>query len=173
MYFAIRVAVASAVLIAFYFTHGFGSTLETILIAFAASLAAQAVAFGVKLAVGDQPRSRRAVALLTCCVVAIAASVVFVVIDESVLAETTSVRGLLDMSTMKRSGDTAEFTIVDGEKRTQIRYRGPLSDQVRDRNEIVAKGQWRGDVFIATDVLAKCPSTYPSPTGPVPAAQFR
>jgi len=173
IYFAIRVAVGSAIMIAFYLTRGFGSLLETFLMAFAASVAAQGVAFTVKLAVGDAPRSSRSLLLLGASVIAVAASVVFVAVDKRGVAANTGVRGLLDMSTMKRAGDVAEFTIVDRDKRIQIRYRGPLSDQVRDRNEIVAKGQWQGDVFVASDVLAKCPSTYPSPTGPVPASQYR
>jgi hypothetical protein len=79
MYFAIRVGVASAIVIAFYLTRGFGSQRETFLIAFASALAAQGVAFAVKLAVGDQARSRRAFALLGACAVAVAAAVLVVV----------------------------------------------------------------------------------------------
>jgi cytochrome c-type biogenesis CcmE protein len=173
IYFAIRVAVASSIMIAFYVTRGFGSKVETFVMAFGAALVAQGVAFAVKLAVGDQARNRRAAALLLGCVVMVAASVVFVAIDKSGIDAKQSVHGYLDMSTLRRTGDTAEFTIVEAGKRTQIRYRGALSDQMRDRNEIVAKGQWKGDVFVATDVLAKCPTTYPSPNGPVPASQYR
>ncbi|HEY5944238.1 MAG TPA: cytochrome c maturation protein CcmE [Kofleriaceae bacterium] len=173
LYFAIRVAVGSSIMIAFYLTRGFGSKLETFVMAFAAALASQGVAFAVKLAVGDQPRSKRSAALLGACVIAIAASVVFIAVDKQRLDQHTRVRGYLDLSTLKRSGDTAEFTIVDAGKRTTIRYRGVLSDQVRDRNEIIATGQWHGGVFVATDVLAKCPTSYPSPNGPVPAATYR
>jgi hypothetical protein len=172
-YFAIRVAVGSAIMIAFYVTRGFGSKLETFLMAFAAAVASQAVAFGVKLIVGDEPRNSRAVALLVASVIAIAGSVVFVVLDKQRVDAKTSVHGYLDMSTLKRAGETADFTIVHGAKRIQIRYRGLLNDQMRDRNEIVAKGEWRDGVFVASDVLAKCPSSYPSPNGPVPAATYR
>src|SRR5262249_16942115 len=136
-------------------------------------LAAQGVAFAVKLAVGDQARDKRAAALLLGCVIMVAASVVFVAIDKRTLDANQSVHGYLDMSTLKRNGDTAELTIVENGKRVQIRYRGPLNGQMRDRNEIVAKGQWQGNVFVASDVLAKCPTTYPSPNGPVPASKFR
>ena len=82
IYFAIRVAVGSAIMLAFYFTRGFGSYLQTFVMAFAASLAAQGVALGVKMIVGQQEKSKRAVALLGACVIAFAASVVFVVIDK-------------------------------------------------------------------------------------------
>jgi hypothetical protein len=78
MYFAIRVGVASAIVIAFYVTRGFGSQLDTFLVAFAAALAAQGVAFAVKLLVGDQPASRRALMLLVACVLAVAACLVAV-----------------------------------------------------------------------------------------------
>jgi hypothetical protein len=77
MYFAIRVAVGSAIMLAFYLTHGFGSLTETFVMALGASLAAQGAAFGVKLIVGDQPRSRRAALLLAGCVIAVAACAVF------------------------------------------------------------------------------------------------
>jgi hypothetical protein len=78
MYFAIRVAVGSALMIAFYLTRGFGSKLETFVMAFAAALASQAAAFGVKLIVGDQQRNTRSVALLAASMIAVAGAVVFV-----------------------------------------------------------------------------------------------
>lgn len=173
MYLAIRVAVGAAIMIAFYMTRGFGSKLETFVMAFGASLAAQAVALGIKLLVGDQPRNTRAVLLLAASVIAVAGSVVFVVIDKDAVEQRIAVRGRLDKRTLQRSGDAYQFTIVDGDRRIAIRYRGTLSDQVRDRNEIVAQGQWQGDVFVATDVLAKCPTSYPTPSGPPPAPAYR
>lgn len=81
MYFAIRVAVGSAIMLAFYLTRGLGSLAETFVMAFGASLAAQGAAFAVKLIVGDGPRSRRAALLLGGCAVAVAASFAFVLID--------------------------------------------------------------------------------------------
>lgn len=173
MYFAIRVAVGSAIMIAFYLTRGFGSKLETFVMAFAASLAAQGVALGVKMIAGDTEKSKRSVALLGACVIAFAASVVFVVVDKQNVDRATRVQGVLDKDTLRREGDTYTFTIVDGEKRIPIRYSGVLSDQVRDRMEISARGVWRGKELVATDVLAKCPTTYNTPNGPAPATQFR
>ncbi len=166
IYFAIRVAVASAIMIAFYITRGFGSTAETFVIALGASLAAQGAAFAVKLIVGDTPRDRRAALLLAGCVIAVAGSVVFVVIDKHEVVAHTRVRGLLDYSTLRRHGDQIELTIVDGAHRIPVRYRGTLSDQARDRTEIAARGQWRGDTFEATELLVKCPTSYPSPRAP-------
>ncbi len=173
-YFAIRVAVGSAILLAFYLTRGFSSKLETFAMAFAAALASQAVAFGVKLIVGDQPRTTRSVALLAASVIAIAGAVVFVVIDkQGVDARQTQVRGLLDYRTLQRSAGAVTFTIIDGAKRIEVHYRGVLSDQARDRMEIIARGRWRDGVLEASEVIPKCPSSYPSPSGPVPASQFR
>lgn len=77
LYFAIRVAVGSAIMISFYLTRGFGSQLETFVMAFAAAIASQAAAFAVKLMVGDQPRNTRSLALLATSVVAVAGAVVF------------------------------------------------------------------------------------------------
>lgn len=71
--FAIRVAVASAIMLAFYLTRGVGSNVETFLMAFAAAIAAQAVAFGVKLGAGNEPRTARSIALFAIsCAVALA-----------------------------------------------------------------------------------------------------
>jgi hypothetical protein len=78
MYFAIRVAVGSAIMIAFYLTRGFGAKLETFVMAFAAAIASQAAAFAVKLIVADEPRNTRSIALLAMSAIAIAASVGFV-----------------------------------------------------------------------------------------------
>ena len=64
MLFAIRVAIASAIMIAFYVTRGFASQLDTFVMAFAAALAAQAVAFGVKMIAGKESRTTRSIALL-------------------------------------------------------------------------------------------------------------
>jgi len=173
MYFAIRVGIASAIMLAFYLTRGFSSKLETFVMAFAAALAAQGVAFAVKLAVGDQPRSGRAAALLGGCAIAVAASIAFIVVDKTEVERKTGARGILDMSTMRHDRDTHEFVIVDGAKRITVRHIGPLPDQLRDRTEIIVKGQWRDGVFVASELMAKCPSTYPSPNGPVPASQYR
>ena len=173
MYFAIRVAVGSAIMLAFYFTRGFGSYLETFVMAFAASLAAQGVALGVKMIVGHEEKSKRAVALLGACVIAFAAAVVFVVIDKQTITKKTAIHGVLDMSTAMRNTDTLEFTIDDRGKKMRVRYQGLLPDTAKDRMEIAARGQWQGDVFIASELSTKCPTTYNTEKGPVPASQFK
>jgi hypothetical protein len=74
IYFAIRVAIASAIMIGFYVTRGFASKLDTFVMAFAAALASQAVAFGVKMIAGKEPRTTRSIGLLAAsCAVAIGA----------------------------------------------------------------------------------------------------
>lgn len=176
MYIVIRIAVASAILISFHFTRGFGSTLHVFVMAFAASLSSQGVAFAVKMIAGKTERSRRSLLLLTGCVVLVAASVMFVVLDKQFAAPNAPspvVRGLLDISTLKRSGETYELVIIDGDRRIPIHYRGVLSDQVRDRAEILARGHWKGEVFVATELRAKCPTTYDTPSKPQPAAEYR
>jgi hypothetical protein len=173
MYFAIRVAVASAIMIAFYVTRGFGSKLETFVMAFAAALAAQAVAFGVKLLAGDQPKSRRAFALLAGCVLAVGAAIAFIALDARAPAE-EHLHGYLEQGTLRRAGDTFDFTVrTDDNRRVSVRYTGVPPDKLEERAEIVAVGHYRDGVYVATTLVAKCPSTYNTPKGPVPAAQYR
>jgi hypothetical protein len=69
-YFAIRVAVASAIMIGFYIGRGFGSQAQTFGMAFGAALASQAAAFGVKLSLGDEARTTRSLLLLAASAVA-------------------------------------------------------------------------------------------------------
>jgi hypothetical protein len=80
MYFAIRVGVASAILLACYVTRGFESRLETFVVAFGAALAGQAAALAIKLLVGDEPRSQRALVLLAATTLAAVASFAFAVV---------------------------------------------------------------------------------------------
>ena len=54
MYFAIRVGVASAIMIAFYLLRGFDSKLETFGVGVAAAIVAQTVALVVRLARADR-----------------------------------------------------------------------------------------------------------------------
>lgn len=53
MYFAIRVAVASAIMIAFYIARGFDSPVETFGVGVGAALVSQTVALLVRLRRGD------------------------------------------------------------------------------------------------------------------------
>lgn len=81
MYVAIRFVVASSILIAFYLTRGFDSAIETFVMAFAAFLAGQSIAFGVKMLRGEKERSTRALLFIVGCLVVVATSVAFVVLD--------------------------------------------------------------------------------------------
>ena len=54
MYFAIRVGVASAIMIAFYLLRGFDSKLETFGVGVAAAIVAQTVALVVRVARADR-----------------------------------------------------------------------------------------------------------------------
>jgi cytochrome c-type biogenesis protein CcmE len=63
------------------------------------------------------------------------------------------------------------------DKRVAARIAGPVPDTFQDRAEVVATGTLThgndGYLFDATDVMAKCPSTYQTASGPQPAAKFR
>ena len=76
-------------------------------------------------------------------------------------------------------GQTTEhtFVIAKHHRRVVAHYVGALPDTMQDRAEVVALGRLakRDGVysFDATDVIAKCPSTYDTADGPVPASKFR
>ncbi len=41
-----------------------------------------------------------------------------------------------------------------------VRFAGVLPDTFKDGAEVVLKGQWTGNLFATTEVMAKCPSKY-------------
>ena len=75
IYFAIRVAVASAIMIAFFTLRNSDSQVATFVMALGAALASQAVAFGAKLLARDEARTNRSLALLAASALAAIACV--------------------------------------------------------------------------------------------------
>jgi cytochrome c-type biogenesis protein CcmE len=69
------------------------------------------------------------------------------------------------------------FTIAKHDRRVAARITGPVPDTFQDRAEVVATGRLvkrdNAYVFEATEVIAKCPSTYNTKDGPQPASKFR
>jgi cytochrome c-type biogenesis protein CcmE len=73
---------------------------------------------------------------------------------------------------------TRDFALVEHQKRIAVRLAGPVPDTFAERAEVIATGRLTrvadsGYLFEATDVIAKCPSTYQTAAGPVPASRFR
>ena len=49
--------------------------------------------------------------------------------------------------------------------RWRVRYAGVVPDTFKDAAEVVVKGTFTGNLFQATEILAKCPSKYQMQTG--------
>jgi cytochrome c-type biogenesis protein CcmE len=73
----------------------------------------------------------------------------------------------------RTSGDVTRIYLVENGAEVLVEAHGPLPDTLRERAAMIARGHLDGDVFIATEVLAKCPDTYRIPDGTVPATRFR
>lgn len=56
----------------------------------------------------------------------------------------------------------ATFTIVDGDKRLKVLYRGTPQPSLQNATQVVVIGKMEGDQFVAHDMLLKCPSKYES-----------
>ena len=68
--------------------------------------------------------------------------------------------GTVVPGSIERDGLETTFSISDGSTEVDVLTDRPLPDTFRDRSEVVAKGQMEGDVFVASEVLAKCPSKF-------------
>jgi cytochrome c-type biogenesis protein CcmE len=190
--FALRVVVGSAIGIAFLLTTGFGSLLQTFSIGLAMSFASQAAVFAARRLAGDDEAS---LAGLTGCVVLAGAAAVIAVMLSSSTTERGPLRYLkvnelvaepsrhLDRP-RKLHGfveigmkDRSSFVLHENGQRVRVEFGGPAPTVLQERAEVVATGRLRQQggelVFIADEVMAKCPDTYQTPQGPRPAAQFR
>ena len=200
-HFVLRLIVGSAIAIAFYVTTGFGSIVQTAAIAVTVSLGAQAAVFAVLRLRGEQAVSFLAIG--GSALAAAGAAIFVVVIAKAppeavrfrsvdALMEHASgnvggffkVHGFVEAGSIQRRVDGSDvmtvFVMQERGKRVAVELRGPVPDTFRDGAEIVVTGHLRradGNssdfVFIADELMAKCPSTYNTKDGPRPAAQFR
>jgi len=70
------------------------------------------------------------------------------------------VGGMVVEGTSTADGATQRFDVTDGENSVSVAFTGVLPDLFREGQGIVAQGYWRGDVFEATEVLAKHDENY-------------
>lgn len=70
------------------------------------------------------------------------------------------VGGMVVEGTSTADGPTQRFDVTDGENAVSVAFTGVLPDLFREGQGIVAQGYWRGDVFEATEVLAKHDENY-------------
>lgn len=98
---------------------------------------------------------------------------------ESWLDEDVKLHGDVELGSMQVGPQmTRTFVLTQNKQRVAARFTGHAPDTLKDRAEVVATGRLTrapdgGYLFVATDVIAKCPSTYQTANGPVPAARFR
>ena len=68
--------------------------------------------------------------------------------------------GTVVPGSIERDGLHTTFSVSDGSTEVEVTTDRPLPDTFRDRSEVVAKGAMEGDTFVASEVLAKCPSKF-------------
>ena len=61
---------------------------------------------------------------------------------------------------IEREGLETTFLVSDGDSEVSVVTDRPLPDTFQDRSEVVARGTFDGNTFVATEVLAKCPSKF-------------
>lgn len=68
--------------------------------------------------------------------------------------------GTVVPGSIERDGLATSFLITDGTTEVAVATDRPLPDAFTDRSEVVALGILDQDTFVATEVLAKCPSKF-------------
>ncbi|MBK8288858.1 MAG: cytochrome c maturation protein CcmE [Cellvibrionales bacterium] len=73
--------------------------------------------------------------------------------------------GFVDKGSIKRASNslTVEFSIGDGQHSIPVVYTGIIPDLFAEEQAAIAKGTWNGNVFTATEVLAKHDENYTPP----------
>jgi cytochrome c-type biogenesis protein CcmE len=76
-------------------------------------------------------------------------------------AETFRIGGLVeDGSLMRGQGETITFRVTDGGASVPVAYAGVLPDLFGEGEGMVGTGRWDGEVFQATEILARHDETY-------------
>jgi len=70
------------------------------------------------------------------------------------------VNGKVIPGTIENNGLETTFTISDGETELPIATDRPIPDTLVDDADVVALGKLEGGTFVASEVLAKCPSKF-------------
>jgi len=76
-------------------------------------------------------------------------------------SEQFRVGGLVEEGSVVRgSGETVSFTVTDGNEAVTIEYTGILPDLFREGQGMIALGSLEGEIFRASEVLAKHDENY-------------
>ena len=68
--------------------------------------------------------------------------------------------GTVVPDSIETEGLTTSFLVTDGDAEVEVTTESPMPDAFMDSSEVVAIGSLEGDGFVATRVLAKCPSKF-------------
>ena len=70
------------------------------------------------------------------------------------------VGGLVMRNSVKSSGISNSFTITDGANEVKVQFIGVLPDLFAEGRGVIVRGQLKGSVFVASQVLAKHDEKY-------------
>jgi cytochrome c-type biogenesis protein CcmE len=70
------------------------------------------------------------------------------------------VNGNVVPGSIERRGLETTFMLAGGGARLRVHTNEPLPDAFRNGSEVVARGRYDGHSFVASEVLAKCPSKF-------------
>jgi cytochrome c-type biogenesis protein CcmE len=76
------------------------------------------------------------------------------------ISEGYRVNGNVVPGSIEQQGLETTFTVTDGKTEMPVLTDRPLPDTFKDGSEVVVKGSFDGQQFVATEVLAKCPSKF-------------
>ena len=81
-------------------------------------------------------------------------------------AEEVRVNGNVVAGSVRTEGLETTFAITDGDTQVTVHTDRPLPDSFRDdaATEVVVRGSYNGELFVASEVLAKCPSKFKAKT---------
>ncbi len=83
--------------------------------------------------------------------------------NEAPKSRTFRLGGMVEQGTVKRDGLVVSFVVTDTAKTIPVRYQGILPDLFKEGKGVVAQGQLRDGVFVASEVLAKHDENYMPP----------
>jgi cytochrome c-type biogenesis protein CcmE len=73
--------------------------------------------------------------------------------------------GMVEVGSVRKQADgvSIRFTVMDGEARTPVAYRGIVPDLFREGSGVVAEGRLQRGTFVADTILAKHDERYMPP----------
>ena len=80
--------------------------------------------------------------------------------DMVLLGGEVRMSGTVVPDSIETEGLTTSFLVTDGDAEVEVTTESPMPDAFMDDSEVVAIGGLDGDRFVATRVLAKCPSKF-------------